>query len=494
MTPPGPSLANMNTSVLAQKFDSLKAYPALPEAVVQALKEKIPGLDDWQLNRINPYAFANDYNLDAQDTIHTFVHAAKVGMFDFLYNMICPQCGGIVHAHQELDQIESDNFHCYICNVNVESQLDDHVEVAFRIHQSIHDLNIDPLANVESYFRYHFSPNYKKSSELLAWIQSTLRGFEVLEPEGSYSFGIRLTEENEHGQGHILQVATVDANSGSFFVVDFNAESPGDELHIELLPSGFTPYEKKVPPGNYIVHVHNRTGRKTGTTYLQPNPIKIVEIARQSPTEVLPFLTARELLNNQSFRELFKIHHLSANLNLNIKSLTILFTDLRGSTEMYDRAGDLIAYRLVQDHFKELTETVKKNNGAIVKTMGDAIMATFSRPVDGLLASLEMMERLEGLNQKWREDGYELGLKVGLNEGPALAVMTDDRLDYFGQSVNVAARVQGLAGSGEVWITDTVWNHPTISEIVTQRGLRNEQKEATLKGVGRPTKVVRLYH
>ena len=126
--------------------------------------------------------------------------------------------------------------------------------------------------------------------------------------------------------------------------------------------------------------------------------------------------------------------------------------------------------------------------------MGDAIMATFSRPVDGLLASLEMMERLEGLNQKWREDGYELGLKVGLNEGPALAVMTDDRLDYFGQSVNVAARVQGLAGSGEVWITDTVWNHPTISEIVTQRGLRNEQKEATLKGVGRPTKVVRLYH
>lgn len=449
-------------------------------------------MDDWSLARINPYTFAEENGLSSEDTIHTFVHAAKVGMFDFLYNLTCPMCGGIVHSHHELDQIDGESFHCYICNVKVATQLDNHVEVAFGIHRSIHDLNIDPLSDVESYFRFHFSPNFQKSPQLLTWIQSTLRGFEILEPEGSYSFGIRLTEENESGQGHILQIATVDANSGSFFLVDNEAPHPGDELHVELLPSGFTPYEKKVPPGRYIVHVHNRTGRRVGTNYLQPNPRRIEEIVAQHPTRVLPFLTARELLNNQSFRELFRIHHLSPNLNLNIKSLTILFTDLRGSTEMYDRAGDLIAYRLVQDHFKELTDTVKKHKGAIVKTMGDAIMATFSRPVDGLLASLEMLERLEQLNARWKEQGYELGLKVGLNEGPALAVMTDDRLDYFGQSVNVAARVQGLAGSGEVWITETIWDYPEVSNIAETRGMAPEFKEATLKGVGQPTRVVRL--
>ncbi|MCB1137405.1 MAG: adenylate/guanylate cyclase domain-containing protein [Leptospiraceae bacterium] len=482
----------MNTAVLDQKFHSLKSYPHLPADVLAALKEELPRMDDWALTRINPYSFAASRGLDPQSAVHTFVHAAKVGMFDFLYNLTYPLCGGIVHAHHELDQIDGESFHCYICNVNVPTQLDDHVEVAFRIHQSVRDLKVDPLQDLESYFRYHFSPNFKKSPELLSWIQSTLRGFEVLEPEGSFSFGIALSHMRENGQGHILQIATVDANSGSFFIVDDEAPHPGDELHVELLASGFTPYEKKVPPGKYIVHVHNRTGRRVGTTYLQPNPDRITEIAERSPTQILPFLTARELLNNQSFRELFRIHHLSPNLNLNIKSLTILFTDLRGSTEMYDRAGDLIAYRLVQDHFKELTETVKKHQGAIVKTMGDAIMATFSRPVDGLMASLEMLERLDNLNGRWKEQGYELGLKVGLNEGPALAVMTDDRLDYFGQSVNVAARVQGLAGSGEIWITDSVWNFPAVSEIVREKGLSTEIQEATLKGVGAPTVVVKL--
>ena len=483
----------MNPAVLRQKFESLKSYTRLSEPVVEAMQRRLPEMDDWELNRINPYTFARDCGLDAQESIHAFIHAAKVGMFDFLYNLTCPKCGGIVHAHQELDQIQGESFHCYVCNLYVPTQLDDHVEVAFRIHQSVHTHSIDPLSDLDSYFRYHFSPNFQKSPELLDWIGSTLRGFEVLEPESSYSFGIQLTQEQENGQGHILQVATVDANSGSFFIVDPAAEDPGDELHIELLPSGFVPFEKKVPPGKYIVHVHNRTGRRTGTIYLQPNPEKIVQIAQEHPTNVLPFLTARELLNNQSFRDLFRIQHLSPNLNLNIKSLTILFTDLRGSTEMYDQAGDLIAYRLVQDHFKELTDTVRHNNGAIVKTMGDAIMATFSRPIDGLMAALEMLERLNQLNQRWHEQGYELGLKVGINEGPALAVMTDDRLDYFGQSVNVAARVQGLAGSGEVWITDSVWNHPRVEDLVAKHSLEKEEREATLKGVGKPTRVVRLH-
>ncbi|MCB1304190.1 MAG: adenylate/guanylate cyclase domain-containing protein [Leptospiraceae bacterium] len=482
----------MKEAVLDQKFAALKSFLQLSPTVLEVMQRQLPEMDDWALNRINPYTFARSHQLDTQDTIHTFVHGAKVGLFDFLYNLTCPMCGGIVHSHQELDQIEGESFHCYICNINVETQLDDHVEVAFRIHESVHALRIDPLATVENYFRYHFSPNYNKSPELLAWIQSTMRGFQVLEPESSFSFGTKL-QEGSNRQGHILQVATVDANSGSFFYVDPEATNPGDELHIELLESGFTPFEKRVPPGKYIVHVHNRTARRVGTNVLHPNPNVITEIVAIHPTKVDPFLTARELLNNQSFRELFRIQQLSPNLNLNIKSLTLLFTDLRGSTEMYDRAGDLVAYRLVQDHFKELTATVKKHEGAIVKTMGDAIMASFSRPVDGMMAALEMLERLDALNTRWKDQGYELGLKVGLNEGPALAVMTDDRLDYFGQSVNVAARVQGLASSGEIWITDSIWNHPSVAEMIQNSGMQTERKEAILKGVGRPTPVVRMY-
>jgi hypothetical protein len=58
--------------------------------------------------------------------------------------------------------------------------------------------------------------------------------------------------------------------------------------------------------------------------------------------------------------------------------------------------------------------------------------------LDGFLASLNMLSKIEQLNEIWKDKGYQIGLKVGLNEGPALAVINDERFDYFGQSVNIA--------------------------------------------------------
>jgi len=169
-----------------------------------------------------------------------------------------------------------------------------------------------------------------------------------------------------------------------------------------------------------------------------------------------------------------------------------MFTDLRGSTEMYDRAGDILAYQLVQEHFKILMESVRKYSGTVVKTMGDAIMATFSNPEDGFLTSLDMMTKIESLNEKWRLKGYEIGLKVGIHEGSALAVVNDERLDYFGHSVNVASRVQGLAKAGEVWITDRIYSNLNVSKLLKEKKIATEMSKATLKGVGEEAIVYKL--
>ena len=81
-------------------------------------------------------------------------------------------------------------------------------------------------------------------------------------------------------------------------------------------------------------------------------------------------------------------------------------------------------------------------HGAIVKTIGDAVMAVFDNPVEATSAALEMIDALNEFNHTISQ---ELILKVGIHRGHSMAVTDNERIDYFGQSVNIAARVQGLA-------------------------------------------------
>jgi class 3 adenylate cyclase len=129
---------------------------------------------------------------------------------------------------------------------------------------------------------------------------------------------------------------------------------------------------------------------------------------------------------------------------LKITSLTFLFTDLKGSTELYERVGDLAAFDLVRAHFRVLDEIVAAEAGAVVKTIGDAVMAAFPTPDRAISAALRMREAMRELHTG--RHGEDLLLKIGIDQGPCLAVLLNDRQDYFGQTVNIAARVQALAG------------------------------------------------
>ena len=90
------------------------------------------------------------------------------------------------------------------------------------------------------------------------------------------------------------------------------------------------------------------------------------------------FLTAKRLLTNQIFRDIYRTDTLDVDQGLKLTSLTFLFTDLKGSTELYDRVGDLVAYDLVREHFRVLNEIVASEAGAVVKTIGDAVMRRIS--------------------------------------------------------------------------------------------------------------------
>ena len=179
-----------------------------------------------------------------------------------------------------------------------------------------------------------------------------------------------------------------------------------------------------------------------------------------------PFLNATRLLSNQEFRDLYRSGTFDPEQRFEITSLTILFTDLRGSTALYDRIGDLAAFDLVRSHFGALLDAVAAEGGAVVKTIGDAVMATFPTPDRALRAAMRMREEMRKINQG--RGSEDLALNIGLHSGPCLAVMLDDRQDYFGQTVNIASRVQGLAEPDAILATKPIIESSEVARLLTE--------------------------
>jgi class 3 adenylate cyclase len=367
------------------------------------------------------------------------------------------------------------------------SNLDDQVEVAFMINPGIKKLDLNPFKDIDSYSRYFFSPNFERSQPHKEYINDVRRSFAIIEPDKSQD--IIFMAESEQ----IYRLLSIDLLSAVLMETANQSSVAPQMVNIDILPLGFFPKELVLSPGNVTLSLRNLSKSFTGAILVLSDPPRLRNIFEKYPPRLRPFLTGKMLLNNQSFRDLFRIQHLIPNLQLNIRSLTILFTDLKGSTELYDRTGDAFAYNLIQEHFKILINSVRRNSGAIVKTMGDAVMATFSLPQDGVSASVSMINEVRSLNQKLKAEDYELGLKVGLHEGPALAINADDRVDYFGQTVNIAARVQGLAKAGEIWITEPIFQANGIHEALNASGYIEEKQSVFLKGVRETTTVYKMY-
>jgi class 3 adenylate cyclase len=174
--------------------------------------------------------------------------------------------------------------------------------------------------------------------------------------------------------------------------------------------------------------------------------------------------------------DIYRTDTLDIDQRLKITSLTFLFTDLKGSTELYDRVGDLVAYDLVKAHFPALQDIVAAEAGAVVKIIGDAVMATFPTPDRAVAAALRMRGAMRDL-------GSDLVLKIGIHEGPCLAVMLNEHQDYFGQTVNIASRVQGLATATSIFATGRVVGHGGCARLLETNGITPSPKEHSLRGI-----------
>jgi class 3 adenylate cyclase len=445
------------------------ADPVVADTIVRLIKDG----KDSELNRVNALDFAGRTGLDEEKTISGFLQASKLGLFDLSWNVLCPGCSGVLDAHDTLKALRPDEYHCGLCACGYECSVDEQVEVAFTVTPRVrriaaHDPHSLPLWE---YFKQVFwSSGIDLNKRTFASLVEEV-AIDALElPAGEKAvLSLQLPPQ-------FIIVFEPVTHSAQF--IDVQGEPTKERQQLSLL------YNKAHPP--------------TGSTTMRPGPLRLsldnqagvrvlptVFIAADALHDLLgkrrPFLTAKRMLSNQTFRDVFKADNLDFDQRLKITSLTFLFTDLKGSTALYERVGDLVAFDLVRAHFRALLEIIAAEKGAVVKTIGDAVMATFIKPEHALAAGLKMRAAMEALNAQ--RGSSDLVVKIGIHEGPCLAVMLNERQDYFGQTVNIAARVQSLSTSQEIHITAPVIDAPGVATILEKEAIKPIQKQAALRGI-----------
>jgi class 3 adenylate cyclase len=436
------------------------------------IERMIGDASDRELCRINVLSVAAETGLGEERVIAAFLHAARLGLFEMSWNVLCPGCGGVLDANATLKTVDRASYNCALCAAGYEPTLDEMVEITFTVSRPVrriaaHEPNELPFAE---YMRQIFwSSGVDLPADFETLIEEITLDAVELPPGEKAILSLQLPAEF---------VIVFDPVTHASHFIDVKGEPTRERQNLSLVfnkvqaPTGTMPAH----PGPLRLSLENRTDQRV---------LPGVWVAGRQLHELLgrrkPFLTAKRLLTNQTFRDIYRTDTLAVDQRLKITSLTFLFTDLKGSTELYERVGDLVAFDLVRAHFQILTEIVASEAGAVVKTIGDAVMATFPTPDRALNAALRMREAMRALNdERKRED---LLLKIGIHVGPCLAVMLNDRQDYFGQTVNIASRVQNLAVSRSIFATGAVIDHPDTASLIKTSGLSPMPQLRALRGI-----------
>jgi class 3 adenylate cyclase len=201
--------------------------------------------------------------------------------------------------------------------------------------------------------------------------------------------------------------------------------------------------------------------------------------------------TAAIVSTMPEFRDLFSSEVLAPGLQLGVSRLCFMFTDLTGSTALYQRVGQARAFRIVQEQFAILGNVVAEHRGSIVKTIGDAIMATFTDGADAIAAGLAIQREILSLDLRGEADPTTL-VRVGIHQGPCVAVTLNERLDYFGTTVNIASRVEHESRGGELAATADICELPEVQALLARERVRAETALVRLKGITEPVRIYRL--
>lgn len=443
-------MITLNTKLLDEKIDNQSNE--LDHEILRKIRNFILNANEFELANINTNKFADKERIDKIIVLKTFLHLTKNGIFNLLWTVHCPSCKGANQLSPNLTSIKHDSS-CEMCKMSYDAGFDKNVQLSFEISQNIADLgSLDPY-------------------EIMMSGLDTEPGIIIsIDNNGSHFIQTDVTEGNyllfniNEKKGINFAVLNDDNPQTTDYKLDYSSDFP--KIKVERLESG-----------KFNLTINNNSGKNLELLFTKQ---------KKSEWSDASFITSL-----QEFRDMFSNEVLSINEAFSIQNLSFIFTDIKSSTEMYEKLGDSKAFFLIKEHFKILEKVVKRNNGGIVKTIGDAIMAVFTVSENALKASYEMIEEFDTFNRE-NDTLNQIFIKVGIHSGACIAVNLNDKIDYFGTCVNTAARVQGLSDGREIMVSDKFFNDSSAKDFFIDKDWTTESFVTSLKGLKDNHKIHKL--
>ena len=445
-----PRMPTQPVNEMALRTGLEKLAGSQPHELIEKLEAFLRHSPDVEMTHIRSFAVARQWNQDPWSVLSLFLHATRCGLLNLRWEVLCPNCRSSRETPAEsLAQVKRTS-HCDVCQIEYDAEFDKSVELKFAVNRAIRPCEdqtfclAGPGGKPHIVCQVWLEPGEDRRARLPGLTRPLrLRSMQVKEP-------LAWPPPEAVSNGTTFSISSPAAG----FVVKKDKEK-----------------DKGVPPG--------------GARLNNPNSFPIL-LSWQQTEWSADILTAARATNWQEFRDLFAREVISPNEQVTAGAQVILFTDLRGSTAMYHGMGDAAAYARVRDHFAILTEVIRAQHGTVVKTIGDAVMAAFSR-VDEALAAVR-----NGARQLAGGPAQPLVLKCSLHVGPCLAVNANDKLDFFGTTVNLAARMVECCEGGDLIVSDELYQRPETAEFIAKWGYRPEALEIRHRWIDSPHRIWRI--
>ncbi len=417
--------------------------------IIQRLKEYLVFAPPEDTIAIRPYELADRWGYARKEVLETCLRAARHGILDLRWRVLCPECRGAKEIKGKLSEI-TNTVHCKTCNIPFNADFDRSVEVFFQVAKSIRNV---------SDITYCVGGPGLSPHILAQWViqPKEHRTVNVSLPSGRY-------------QLRSLQVK----NSADIVVSDFRGVAT--QVQLEILPGN---------PGGALKLLGSESVANEAEWIFDNGTDEVIVLRLEIPEWIAKAVTAAEVSAMQAFRDQFGSEVLSPGTEMAVRHVCLLFSDLKGSTALYRDQGDAPSYHVVREHFDLMQKIIARNGGAIVKTIGDAVMACFVDPAHAVRAAMEIQSEADSLKGG-------LAIKLGLHFGPAIAVNANEVLDYFGQTVNIAARLQRESRGSDLVMAASTLEDESVSEALKDYPVTQETFSANLRGVEPQMDLVRI--
>jgi eukaryotic-like serine/threonine-protein kinase len=428
---------------LRTRIYTLRGHQLDPR-VIDTLSQFLEHASDLDIARIRPIALAERFGLDANQVVDACLLSVKNGVMNLLWDIICPSCRIPANIQETLSAIK-DHGYCEACNLNFDVDLMDSVELIFRAHPEIR----------EAETRTYCIGGPAWSKHVVAQVR--------LAAGERFACELNLNEGNFLVRGPQMP-----------FTIDFRVGYGGDAKRIEL-SLGKPPLKSiklYLRLGSQVIHLCNDSG--------QDQQVRIERVAARHDA-----LTAAKASTLALFRELFPDEVLAGDQIVSVGYISLMRVKIFGCDDLYRSLGDGPAFTHIRKVLERVLGTVKNHYGAVVKIVGEGVLASFAKPVNAVEAALEMVTCSSDIDVK---------IAAAIHSGTAMVATLEERLDYFGTTLQELERFVERAEPSSIVLSSAVTALTEVQSLMDEQGLELEIATPDVQPFGSIAHKVRVQH